>query len=718
MKEYKYLPQETTLASFLDTVFHGSDAYWIGTARQAASSTLSQVERIRRPQGWYMNIATYQTDDSDGKRYRQQKFYDQLHVVVLDDIGTKVQPNALEPTYIIESSEGNYQWGYVLAEPLDLADAAALMARLKLVPGLSDTKVLEPSHLVRLPRGINGKTSPHGGEVSQYEVALRHFRAELTYTPEQLITAWNAPSVGEVHLPSVREGELDVADVAEHPVLQYFDVLSVENGKAHVVCPNAEEHSSNTGEKETSLLFDEAGGHQFHCFHESCEDFDIDMWLVSQLDMPTPVDEGEEVGIAELTGVPAQDSQRSDTRWLLNNVVVLDEGGFYVMDQHRFMKSARQVDMAFGQLDLPNPGDPESQWAPTRVLQNNDTLEAKGRIWEPGAGAFVGLEGQRYVNTYQREQVPAVDRDDLVAGWLRLARHICGEYTDLVLDHMACTVQRPEVKIRWQVIVFGKPRTGKTMTFSPLIEAMGCNAVTVSAAALQGGWGDSYAGKKAMLVEEVFDYNKSMFNMLKPKLANNDVEPLNMKMQGVLWQRNAYAMYMLTNHNDAVRMDADEDKLLVIKGPDKALDRSLYDQIGSDPDLPAAVYGYLMGRDISGFQHGALPVRTDALHEMVEAALPDYEQAIRDMYSHGEYPFVDGRVMLEPLRDELRQRGYSHNRKGVARALTKLGLVPVQGVKKVTGKVTKVRGWVTGKQAEELSSSEIFSLFNPDMPVR
>ena len=84
------------------------------------------------------------------------------HCVVLDDVGVKVQAHeAIErfghPTWRIETSRGNEQWGYRLATPeTDERRADRLLKKLVQL-GLTDPSCGDVSRLVRLPVGTNTK---------------------------------------------------------------------------------------------------------------------------------------------------------------------------------------------------------------------------------------------------------------------------------------------------------------------------------------------------------------------------------------------------------------------------------------------------------------------------------------------------------------------------------------------------------------------------------
>lgn len=92
-----------------------------------------------------------------------------LHVLGIDDVGVKVEAQKAldllgEPSYRIETSPGNEQWGYRLAPPIvDLARAERLQTRLTDVLG-GRVRAPDPGHravtrYMRLPVGRNLKRS-------------------------------------------------------------------------------------------------------------------------------------------------------------------------------------------------------------------------------------------------------------------------------------------------------------------------------------------------------------------------------------------------------------------------------------------------------------------------------------------------------------------------------------------------------------------------------
>src|SRR5262245_20311639 len=83
------------------------------------------------------------------------------HVVVLDDVGTKLDREMVDvflplpPTFVVETSKGNFQYLWVCEEGLTVTEFRRVRAGMEAIFGPSDCN--SPAHLVRLPMGVNGK---------------------------------------------------------------------------------------------------------------------------------------------------------------------------------------------------------------------------------------------------------------------------------------------------------------------------------------------------------------------------------------------------------------------------------------------------------------------------------------------------------------------------------------------------------------------------------
>ncbi|MFQ5510059.1 MAG: hypothetical protein ACE5FN_12115 [Leptospirillia bacterium] len=110
----------------------------------------------------YFTLSVFRPNEAG--TYRRRKVHFQaLHVVMLDDVGTKVDMErlTLPPSWLLETSEGNYQAGYILEKPLLHGPTADKLMNAIVTAGLCDPGANGPrARLARLPVAINGKHDP------------------------------------------------------------------------------------------------------------------------------------------------------------------------------------------------------------------------------------------------------------------------------------------------------------------------------------------------------------------------------------------------------------------------------------------------------------------------------------------------------------------------------------------------------------------------------
>lgn len=113
--------------------------------------------RAARGEAWYANTGSFVVGRfPEGKPRAGAAFCDYVLVMVLDDIGTKSKAPPLEPTWKMETSPGNYQWGYVFSEqPRAEVFAAAILAIAE--AGYTDRGATNPVRNFRLPGSVNLK---------------------------------------------------------------------------------------------------------------------------------------------------------------------------------------------------------------------------------------------------------------------------------------------------------------------------------------------------------------------------------------------------------------------------------------------------------------------------------------------------------------------------------------------------------------------------------
>jgi hypothetical protein len=234
----------------------------------------------------YFSLASFRPDEAG--RYRRQKArFVALYAVMLDDIGTKVDMERpkLPSSWLIETSEGNYQAGYILKEPIEGTSTAD-----RLMNAIVDAKLCDPgangprARLARLPTAVNAKHSP------PFKCRVEIWEPERRYTVDELadglqidMEAQKSKSRRKV-APSIQADDGDpvlLPKPEKHPVLVQLRARGLYKkllgGTKHdITCPWVCEHTDSTDGGTAYFDPDDAypiGG--FKCLHGHCAERSI-----------------------------------------------------------------------------------------------------------------------------------------------------------------------------------------------------------------------------------------------------------------------------------------------------------------------------------------------------------------------------------------------------------------------------------------------------------
>jgi putative DNA primase/helicase len=128
--------------------------------------------------------------------------------LVIDDVGTKVAEGPVmlalgEPTAIVETSAGNFQWTYRLTTPVAIGDWHGFAAAIMKLIGCKVDELANPVALYRLPMGINSKPKKNG-----FAVRLEMLEANNALDPASIHVEITGPG------PSGASGGGSVRDIA------------------------------------------------------------------------------------------------------------------------------------------------------------------------------------------------------------------------------------------------------------------------------------------------------------------------------------------------------------------------------------------------------------------------------------------------------------------------------------------------------------------------
>jgi len=191
----------------------------------------------------------------------------ETHLIVLDDVGTKVDPSdiKLQPSYKLETSPGNSQWGYILNYAIEPTRAAALIKGIA-KEGFTDPGATGANRVMRVPGSVNRKYA------KPFVSRLVEWHPLITYNWTEIASGFGVtltePRAMEKRPPPLREGETD-------PVFEWLKdndfVIKGPNADGwHAIhCPWEHEHS---GKADHGTGFRPGNPGAFKCLHGHCKD--------------------------------------------------------------------------------------------------------------------------------------------------------------------------------------------------------------------------------------------------------------------------------------------------------------------------------------------------------------------------------------------------------------------------------------------------------------
>lgn len=229
------------------------------------------------PSNQYFTISVFHPDEK-GVARRRKALFDKTYCIVLDDVKEKLVQSEVDklptPSWILESSIGSEQWGYILVEPCsDRSRVENLLDGLianGLAPDGKDSGMKGVTRYVRLPDGYNNK--------KKKLVDGQPFKCRmLAWNPFNKVTMEQLAEPLKVNLDAPRrENNIDGAsDVPDHPLLHIEDIVTVKevrsDGRFDITCPWVHEH---TGQEDSgsAIFTNEDGSFGFKCHHGNCQD--------------------------------------------------------------------------------------------------------------------------------------------------------------------------------------------------------------------------------------------------------------------------------------------------------------------------------------------------------------------------------------------------------------------------------------------------------------
>lgn len=230
----------------------------------------------------YFTLSTYFPYKDQYSRTKES--FSRTYGCYFDDVGTKAksldQLDGCPPSYVIETSTGNFQAGYLFDKPIEDFPQIHDLVNSAIKNGFCDPGATGPAtRLGRLPCAINGKHDPY------FQCKLIEWHPERRYTIDQIYqglalekveSAIKAPIVNSSNANSSQATSVYSPRASENPVISALRLKglykhSLGDGRHEITCPWVHDHTgridSGTAYFEPAEQFSYGA---FKCFHGHC----------------------------------------------------------------------------------------------------------------------------------------------------------------------------------------------------------------------------------------------------------------------------------------------------------------------------------------------------------------------------------------------------------------------------------------------------------------
>jgi hypothetical protein len=644
-------------------------------------------------QAWYGNTASFIVDRfADGRVSASAANCEYILVMMLDDIGTKSKTPPIEPTWIMETSEGSFQWGYAF---VDQPTKAEFSAAIKAIAdaGYTDPGACNPVRNFRLPGSVNLKP-----DRNMFASRLVEFHPEREFTLSEIC---DALGVTPVEADSLTLRPIRLSDDGADDVMAWLSekglLLSKPNGEgwAGVICPNGAEHTD--GNPEGRYM---PANRAYCCLHSHCVDFDSRMFLQwvtdnggpahtpglreellaqamdSALSKLTPTPEYPDAAAAIVAEVERKELGRIEkAEWFERFAYIQVDDAFFDMQDRREL-SRNTFNALFRHIDCKSVHNAkrriEAATSFDELRQAKGAKALVGVTYAAGESVLVARDGMVYGNRWRDARPKAAPGD--VSQWLAHVERMVPERFERehLLNALAHKVQFPTHKINHAILMGGNHGSGKDTLFAPFFWAIGgrakinCSMIKNEDLTSQWGYGlECEVMEIAELRQAEAKDRRALENHLKPIIAAPP-EYLMVNRKGLhpYYALNRVFVVAFSNERVAISIPSEDRRWFVIWAEASKLPEAeavaLWNWYQNRGGFEA-VANYLHTRDVSAWNPTAPPPMTEAKAIMVEHGMSTAESFLVDQMRRRVGEFSRGVVAspFHPICDRL--QGYAPN---------------------------------------------------------
>ena len=630
---------------------------------------------------WYGNTGSFIIKRfEDGKLSASANNCEYVAVMVLDDIGTKSKTPSLPPTWIIETSPDNFQWGYTFSEqPVKGEFTAAIKAIAN--AGFTDGGAINAVRNFRLPESVNLKTGKNN-----FASKLVEFHPEREFTLDQICDALGVvPSEAD----TVSVQSIKIADNGEDDILRWLSdhnavIESANNtGWYGVLCPNAAAHSDGNPMARYHPV-----SRSFTCYHEHCSHLTSQTFLDWAADQGAPRHEHglrpellQENFALALEKITPSKMFAENTENLIKEVELKEMGRIerskwherfaYVLanDAYFDLVNRREVSRAtfnaiYRHVPCASINGGRRIEASVSFDERREQHDAKiltNLTYAAGESVYVGREGDIYGNRWvdARPDVSHAQVGD-ISLWTNLVERLIPNKNERehVLDIMAFKLQNPNIKINHAVLHVGDEGCGKDTMWSPFIWSV-CgsrlkNRGYMDSDSINSQWGYDLESE-ILIINELKEPDarsrRALANKLKPIIAAPP-EMLNINRKGLHPYQMANRCFVLAFSNEQIPITlASQDRrwFALSSFAPRMTDnegKRIWDWFNAGGFAQIAVWLYK--RDVSAFNPGATPEMTEFKSNLIEHGRSMAESYIVELLRNRIGEFKSG-VVASPF---------------------------------------------------------------------
>ena len=637
---------------------------------------LPDLKRIKADQAWYGNTASFIIDRfAEGRVSASAANCEYILVMMLDDINTKSKTPPLDPTWIMETSPGSFQWGYAFSDQPTKAEFSAAIKAIA-EAGYTDPGACNPVRNFRLPGSVNLKPGR-----DNFAARLVCFNPEREYTLGDICAALD---VTPVEPDSLTLRPIRISDDGADDVMAWLSgqglLLSKPNGEgwAGVICPNSAEHTD--GNPEGRYM---PANRAYCCLHSHCVDFDSRAFLTwvadqggpahtpglreelltqameSALSKLAPTAEYPDEAARVIAEVERKELGRIQmAEWWDRFAYIQTDDGYFDMQDRREL-SRGTFNALYRHIKCisvhNNKRKVEASYAFDEHRQAKGGKALVGITYAAGETVLVARDGQVYGNRWRDARPEPIAGD--VSQWMRHLERMVPEpfEREHLLNALAHKVQFPSHKINHAILMGGNHGSGKDTLFAPFFWAIGgkakVNCSLVKNEELTSQWGYALECEVMEIAElrqaEAKD-RRALENTLKPIIAAPpELLPVNRKGLHPYMALNRVFVIAFSNERAAISIPSEDRRWFCLWSDAPKLAEaqavSLWNWYQHRGGFEA-VAAYLHTRDVSAWNPNATPPMTEAKAIMVEHTMSGAESWLLDQMRRRVGEFARGVV--------------------------------------------------------------------------